>query len=179
VESMVPVGTVVPMTSVAAPCVAWRGQNEKKRNCQEGDCDYLSHTSATSLRYKRSPQAMRRQRFDLTANVCVGDNQLQPKNNGCRGLVPQRHHDEVPVRIRWRLPFKPPRTDRRWSGDADKRLVRRHRAVTSRQRPFTKGGPPGILTSRSVVGTRVSVGLCPGCYCRADNWPSNGYARLR
>ena len=105
VESGVPVEAVAAMAPMA-PCVAWRCRNEKKRNCQEGDRDYLSHTSTASLRYKRSPQVLRRQRFDLTANVCVGDNQLQTRNNGCRGLVPQRHYAEGPGRIRWRPPFK-------------------------------------------------------------------------
>lgn len=105
------VETVVTMASVATtapapmtPGVDWRCRNEKKRNCQEGDRNYLSHTPATSLHYKRSSQAMRRQRFDLTASVCVDDNQFRPRNNGCRGPVPQRHHDEVMFRIVWRCP---------------------------------------------------------------------------
>jgi hypothetical protein len=42
VEFGVPTETLASAAPVA-PCEAWRWRNEKKRNCQEGDRDYLSH----------------------------------------------------------------------------------------------------------------------------------------
>jgi len=78
---MGPVMMTEPMAAVPAmaPCIAWQHVDEKECNCQEGDRDYVSHFYyLTTLRHKRSPQAMRRQRFDLTANVCVGDSRKSP-----------------------------------------------------------------------------------------------------
>jgi len=71
-------------TAPVVPCEARRWRNEKKRNCQEGDRDYLSHFYYLTS-YKLSPQAMRRQRFDLSANVCVGDNKLHRESADVEG----------------------------------------------------------------------------------------------
>ena len=83
VESGVPAETLAS-TAPVVPCEARRWRNEKKRNCQEGDRDYLSHFYYLTS-YKLSPQAMRRQRFDLSANVCVGDNKLHRESADVEG----------------------------------------------------------------------------------------------